>query len=345
MKRVLTSALSVILIFTVLLTSGCSKSKSVVYFYTWQEYIDPEVLELFKNETGIEVILEAFDTNEAMYVKVANGGGYDVIVPSDYMAERMIKEGLLEKLNMDNIPEFANIDGNFTGLYYDPYNEYFVSYMWGTLGIMYDSSKIETVDSWEILWDEQYADQIYMYDSVRDTMTAPLKLLGYSVNTRDVNELNEAVKLLVDQKPLLQTYLGEPVKDKMIAGEGLLALVYSGDAQFCQGYNENLDFAIPKEGSNIFIDGLAIPKTAKNKENAEKFINFLCRPDIAAMNSNYIGYATVNKAAYDLVDEELRNNHIYWASDEEIARCEYFHDLGEFRSEYERAWIEVLAAK
>jgi spermidine/putrescine transport system substrate-binding protein len=298
---------------------------------------------MFTEETGISVIIEPFDTNESMYIKVKNTGGYDVILPSDYMVQRMVNDGMLEKLDMSKIPNYSNIDDNFKNLYFDPDNEYFVPYMWGTVGILYDSTKVlEPIDSWDALWDERYAGEIFMYNSVRDAMTAPLKKLGYSVNTLDPNELEEAAALLVEQKPLVKAYLGEPVKDKMIAGEGIMAVMYSGDAQFCQFYNENLAYAIPKEGSNIFVDGLVIPKTAKNKDNALKFIDFLCRPEIAALNSEYIGYTTANKAALELIDPELMENPIFWATDEEIARCEFFEDLGDFRTDFERAWTEVL---
>ena len=326
--------------------TGCGDSGDTLYFYNWQDYIEPNVLDMFKEETGITVIEDTFDTNETMYVKVMKTGGYDVILPSDYMIERMIKEDLLQKLDYSNIPNAQYIDPAFKNLSCDPNDEFFASYMWGTLGILYDSSKVtETVDSWDILWDEKYKGQIYMYDSVRDTLTAALKKLGYSLNTTNVDELNEAVALLNEQLPLVQTYLGDPVKDKMIAGEGQLALVYSGDALYCQGYNENLMYALPKEGSNIFVDGMCIPKTAKNKEAAEKFINFMLRPDIAALNSEYIGYTTTNKAALEHMEEEFTSNPIFWATDEEIGRCEVFVDLGDFKSEYDRAWNEILIGK
>lgn len=346
MKKMKLCLFAVLISFALAALSGCKTGGETIYLYNWQDYMDPAVLEMFKEETGITVVEDTFDTNESMYVKVSKSGGYDVIVPSDYMIERMINENLLEKINMDNIPNYSHIDGAFKGLEYDPGNEYSVSYMWGTLGIMYDSSRIdEPVESWDILWNPEYKGQIYMYNSVRDTLGVALVRLGYSLNTKDSGELSAAVESLKEQKPLVQAYLGDPVKDKMIAGEGLLALVYSGDALFCQGENENLMYTIPEEGSNLFVDALCIPKTAKNKEAAEKFINFLCRPDIAAMNSEYIGYTTTNRDAIPYMDEDFTSNPIFWAADEELARCETFGDLGDFRAEYEKAWNEVLVSK
>ncbi|MDR1703116.1 MAG: spermidine/putrescine ABC transporter substrate-binding protein [Clostridiales bacterium] len=343
MKKIFFVLLCVFVAITSSFLSACGKNKEELIFYNWQDYIDPDVVDMFTEETGISVIIEPFDTNESMYIKVKNTGGYDVILPSDYMVQRMVNDGLLEKLDMSKIPNYSHIDDNFKNLYFDPANEYFVPYMWGTVGILYDSTRVyEPIDSWEALWDERYEGEIFMYNSVRDAMTAPLKMLGYSVNTLDAGELDEAAALLIEQKPLVKAYLGEPVKDKMIGGEGIMAVMYSGDAQFCQFENENLVYTIPKEGSNIFVDGLVIPKTAPNKENAMKFIDFLCRPEIAALNSEYLGYSTANRSALELIDPELMENPIFWATDEEIARCEFFEDLGDFRDDFDRVWSEVL---
>ena len=332
-----------LLAFAVSCTGAGSGEK--VYVYNWGDYIETDIIAEFEEETGIKVIYETYDTNESMYAKLKPGNSsYDVAFPSDYMIEKMIKEDMLAKIDMNNIPNYKNIDGRFKGLDYDKNNEYSVAYMWGTVGILYNTEMVDDdVDSWDILWDEKYAGQIYMYDSQRDTFAAALKKLGYSVNTRSIDELTRAKEELIRQKPLVQAYIGDQVKDKMIGREGALAIVYSGDAMFCKEENDELEYAIPREGSNLWYDGAVIPKNAKNKANAEKFIDYLCRPDVAAKNTEYIGYSTANSAALALLDDEMVSDPVYWPDDELLVNCEVFYDLGDFIAEYDRAWTEILA--
>ncbi len=314
--------------------------------YNWGEYIDESVLKTFTNETGITVNYELFDSNEAMYTKLKNSGeSYDVIFPSDYMISKMLKEDMLIPLNYDNIPNYKNISDRFKNLEFDPGNKYSVPYMWGTLGIMYNKTMVdEPVDSWNILFDEKYSGKIFMYSSQRDAFDPPLKLLNYSVNPENTDQLNAAKQMLIEQMPLVQAYVGDPVRDKMINNEGALALVYSGDAMYCQEFNQDIAYSVPKEGSNIWFDNIAIPKSAKNVEAAEMFIDFLCRPEIAKMNTEYVGYSTSNEGALELLDEERRNNHIYWPTDEEYNRCEVHLDLGDLTKDFDKIWTEVLAA-
>ena len=256
--------------------------------YNWGEYIDPEVLTMFEEETGIDIIYEEFETNEILYPKISSGAiAYDVICPSDYMIQRMIKNDLLAEIDFDNIPNLKNIGKQYLeqSRQFDPENKYSVPYCWGTVGILYNKTMIdEPVDSWSILWDPKYKDNILMQDSVRDAFGVTLKYLGYSLNSTDLDELNAAKDLLIEQKPLVQAYVIDQVRDKMIGNEAALGVIYSGEAIYTQKENSNLEYVIPKEGSNIWIDSWVIPKNAEHKENAEKFINFLCRPDIALMN-------------------------------------------------------------
>ena len=218
--------------------------------------------------------------------------------------------------------------------------------MWGTVGILYNTEMVDDeVDSWEILWDEKYSKRIFMYDSLRDSIGAALKRLGYSLNTKSPDELSEAKRILMEQMPIVRAYVGDSVKHSMIGREAALALVYSGDAMFCIEENDALAYAVPKEGSNVWYDAVVIPKAAKHKREAEQFINFLCDPEIALMNTEYIGYSTVNTAAYEMLPEETRNDPVYWPSDEIFYNCETFLDLGEFLAEYNKAWTEVLASK
>ena len=328
--------------------AACQSSSSAeeVLVYNWGEYIDTDVLKEFEEETGIRVRYDTFPSNEEMYNKIKAGGSfYDVIIPSDYMIEKMINEDMLEKIDMNNVPNYKNIDDLFKGLPYDSNNEYSVAYMWGTVGILYNTDMVdEPIESWNALWDEKYTNQIFMYDSVRDSIGAALKKLGYGLNTRSESELLEARDELIRQVPLVQAYLGDSIRDKMIGNEGALAVVYSGDAMYSQSLNEQLNYVVPVEGSNYWFDGMAIPKGAKNKSNAEKFIDFMCRPDIAARNSEYIGYSTANNEALSLLDPEMVNNPIYWPDQSILDNCELYLDLGEYTEMYHDIWTQILVS-
>ncbi len=315
--------------------------------YNWGDYIDESLLAEFEAQTGITVIYDTFATNEDMYTKLKNGGAsYDIAIPSDYMIEKMIKEDMLEEIDFNNIPNYKNIDARFTTMPYDPDSKYSVPYMWGTLGILYNTTMVdEPVDSWDILWNEKYNQQIFMYDSMRDAMTAPLKKMGYSLNSTDIAQLEEAKALLIEQKPLVQAYVGDLVKDKMIGGEGALAIVYSGDAVYCMEENPDLAYAVPKEGSNVWCDAIVIPKGAKNKAGAEAFINFLCEGEAALANTEYIGFSTVNQEAYKMLPEEQQQDPVYWPSDAVYENCEVFLDVGDALKEYDRIWTEILVSQ
>ena len=271
-----------------------------VIVYNWGEYLDPEVITLFEKETGINVVYEEFETNEIMYPKVQSGAiAYDVVCPSDYMIQRMIENDLLAELNFDNIPNIKNIGQEYfkQSRQFDSENKYSVPYCWGTVGILYNKTMVdEPIDSWSVLWDEKYKDSILMQDSVRDAFAVALKYKGHSLNSTDLDELEEAKELLIKQKPLVQAYVIDQVRDKMIGNEAAIGVIYSGEAIYTQLENPNLEYVIPKEGSNVWIDSWVIPKNAKHKENAEDFINFLCRPDIAKMNFDYI---TINEQVRD----------------------------------------------
>ena len=325
---------------------GTSKNGQVIV-YNWGEYIDPEIIDLFEEETGIDVIYEEFETNEIMYPKIQSGAiAYDVVCPSDYMIQRMIENDLLAEINYDHIPNLKYIGDNYMKMsrQFDPENKYSVPYLWGTVGILYNKKMVdEPVDSWGILWDKKYEDSILMQDSVRDAFAVALKYLGYSLNSTDLDELEAAKNLLIEQKPLVQAYVIDQVRDKMIGGEAALGVIYSGEALYCQQENPDLDYVIPKEGTNIWIDSWVIPKNAKNVENAEAFINFLCRPDIAKMNFDYITYSIPNTTGRDLIeDESLRNSPIAFPDDSKLENCETFRFLGDDNDAlYNRLWREI----
>lgn len=345
-KQFAAAAVALILIVgSVFLFQG--KGSQQVIVYNWGEYLDPEVLTLFEEETGIEVVYDEYETNETMYPKVASkAADYDVVCPSDYMIQKMIKNDLLAEINFENVPNIKNIDPNYINQSkdFDPENKYSVPYCVGTVGILYNKTMVdEPVDSWDILWNDKYKDNILMQDSVRDAFMVALKKLGYSMNSSDPEELEEAKQTLIDQKPLTQAYVVDQVRDKMIGNEAAIGVIYSGEAIYTQRENPDLEYVIPKEGTNVWIDSWCILKDAPNKENAEKFINFLCRPDIALMNFEYITYSTPNTEARKLIeDEDIRNSTIAFPDLSQYNNLETFQYLGDKTDRiYNDLWKEV----
>ena len=323
-------------------------AQEVVNVYNWYDYMDEEVFELFEQETGIHVNKMYFTTNEDMMLQVeVSPGAYDLVFPSDYCVERMISRNMLAEINFDNVPNFVHIQDSLKNPDYDPDNKYSVPFMWGTVGILYNTKMVDDpVDSWGILWNDKYADSIFMLDSIRDTLGVTLKYLGYSMNSRDLRELKAATDKLIAQKPIVKAYYVDETKDKMVAGEAALALIYSGDALYAMEKNEDLDYAVPMEGSNVWIDPMVIPATAKNKENAEKLIDFLCRPEIAQKNCEYIWYSSPNAAAIELMGEDYTENKTINPGPDVIERCEFFHDIPDDKlTLYNNFWGQVKNAK
>jgi len=339
MKKRFISIAAVFLIASVTLLSGCGSSteseNGQVIVYNWGEYIDPETLTMFEEETGIKVIYDEFETNEIMYPKVETGASLcDVVCPSDYMIQKMIDNDLLAELDFEKLPNATeNIGAQYweSSRQFDAENKYSVPYCWGTVGILYNKTMVdEPVTSWSVLWDEKYADNILMQDSVRDAFMVALKLNGYSMNSTNEAELETAMQSLIEQKPLVQAYVIDEVRDKMIGGEAALGVIYSGEAIYTQRENPDLEYVIPKEGTNIWIDSWVIPKNAPNMENAHIFINFMCRPDIALKNFEYITYSTPNEGAQKLIeDEDIRNSPIAFPDLSQYDNLETFSYLGE----------------
>lgn len=315
--------------------------------YNWGDYIDESVLDIFEQETGITVVYDVFDTNESMYTKVKNSpSSYDVVIPSEYMIKRMIDEGLLAKIDVTQLENYDLIGDNYKSQAHDPNNEYCVPYMWGTVGIIYNTTMVtEPVTSWNILWDEAYSQKIFMMDSVRDSIGITLKMLGYSLNSTDLDQLAEAEAKLREQTDLVLAYTGDDVKDKMISGEGALAVIYSGDAITCmdpEEGNPDLAYAVPDEGSNIWFDAMCVLEGSQNKAAAMKFIDFMCRTDIAELNRAYINYSTPQTAVYDSLPDEIKNDPTQYPSDEIVAKCEVFADLGATMSYYDEMWTKII---
>lgn len=295
--------------------------------YNWGEYICTgaeegtlNVNSEFTKLTGIKVNYTNYATNEELYAKLKGGGAsYDVIIPSDYMLSKMIKEGMVQPLDMDNIPNFKYIMPSFVNPDYDPQNEYSVPYTWGTIGLIYNTTQIdipkEDID-WDILWNADYTDQILMFDNPRDAFAIAEIMMGYSLNTEDKDELTAAANKLKEQKSVVQAYVMDEIFDKMAANDAWIAPYYAGDALTILEENEDLDFVIPKSGTNLFIDAMCIPTCAKQKEAAEMYINFMCEPDIAYANIDYICYSTPHSAALEMLDEAVRENPISYPGDE-----------------------------
>jgi len=344
--------LLLLLTFFSFLLAGCGRTDSpnTLTVLNYGKYIEPKVLELFEEETGIKVEYEEYITPENMYTKYKAGAiDYDLICTSDYMIEKLILEDEVSEMNFKNIPLVKNLDSSYFEFSksFDPENKYTLPYFFGTVGILYNRELVDEskINSWDILWDERYSGQIIMADSVRDSFMVAQKRLGYSLNTTEEKELRNAQELLIQQKPLVYSYLVDEAQDEMIAENAAMAVVYSGEAGLALEYNEKLAFSVPKEGSNMWIDSWFIPKRAKHTENAEKFLNFLCQKDIAMMNFDYVYYATPNTQVKEALDPELQENSTIFPPKEILENCEVFKSLDDASTmKYNLYWKEIKSA-
>ena len=345
MKKTLVLLASVLAM--AVLFAGCGgndESQEVVNVYNWGENIDETIFDDFEEETGIKVNYKVYESNEQLYAVLKQGGvNYDVIIPSDYMISRMIDEDMLEKIDMNNVPNLSKIDSQYLNRDFDPNQEYSVPYTWGVVGIIYNEEMVGgKITSWDALYDEKYEGQILQFDNSRDAMATALISLGYSVNTTNEAELEEAFQMLVEQKDILQGYVMDQVYDKLESGEAAIGTYYAGDALTMMEINPDLQFCIPEEGTNFFIDAMCIPKGAANKANAEAFINFMCETDICLRNMEVTGYATPSAEAYAELDEETKNNWILFPSKEILENCETYVNLpAETLELYNQYWTKL----
>lgn len=322
---------------------GAKKSITVL---NYGEYIDRSVLSQFEKETGIHVNYEEATTPEEAYAKYSGGGvKYDAICTSDYMLERMIQEGQALELDQKDFSYLDQMDEKIMKMSesFDPGNKYTIPYFWGTVGILYDTTKVKkNVDSWKILFDGSYHKNIIMQNSIRDAYMCGLKYLGYSLNTEDENKIRQAQQLLLKQKPDIEAYFLDETKEEMIAGNAAIAVIYSGEAQLAVDYNSNLHYVIPQEGTNVWIDSWMITKQCKNKKNTEKFLDFLCRKDIAEKNFEEIYYATPNKKVYKSLPEEVKENEVIFPDYKVLKKCEVYKSLDSNTIKlYSRLWKEL----
>ncbi|MGI6084013.1 MAG: ABC transporter substrate-binding protein [Acetivibrionales bacterium] len=348
MKKIvlLFAVLAMILISTMPL-AGCG-SGVVINVFNWGEYMDETLIDEFEKQTGIKVNYKNYVTNEELLAKMeAGGSSYDVVFPSDYAISEMIKRNMLLEIDYNNIPNYKYIDERLKNPDYDPENKYSVPYFWGTIGILYNTDMVDDpVDSWEILWNEKYKGQILMKKDVRDTMGVALKKLGYSMNSTNDNELAEAKQLLLEQRPLVNGYYGDEIRDLIANGDAAMGVTYSGDAMdlYWEGF-ENIKFGVPKEGTNLWYDAMVIPASSKYKKEAELFINFMLDPDIAFRNSEAMGYTSPNTEALKRMREnypEIFELPAYWPDEDIIEKSDVYIDLGDYKVKYNDIFTQIL---
>lgn len=323
---------------------------TVLNVYNWGEYISEgsddsiDVNKEFERITGIKVNYTTFDSNEVMYSQLKSGGvSYDIIIPSDYMIERLINENMLKKIDTSSLSNYHYIDDYYKNLYFDEKNEYSVPYSVGMVGVIYNRSMIENPEhSWKVLWDKKYKDMSLTFSNPRDAFMTAQMILGYDLNSTVKSEWQEAAELLKKQKKYLQSYVMDEIYGKMETGEAAIGPYYAGDFLTMQENNEDLDFFYPKEGTNIFVDSVCIPSSCANYEAAKLYINFLLEPEIALANAEYIGYASPNTAVVENTDYYYYGNKYLYPSQEDMPKVQYYHDIDpEIRMLYENLWIDV----
>lgn len=324
---------------------------TTINVFNWGEYISDgsegslDVNKAFENATGIKVNYSNYESNEAMYAKMKSEAvSYDIVIPSDYMIQRLINENMLQKIDMSKITNYKNISDEYKGLYFDENDEYSVPYSVGMVGLIYNTTMVEgTPDSWGIMWDSKYKDNILTFNNPRDAFAISQFLLGIDLNTTDKAEWDRAAEKLKEQNKVLQGKVMDQVFNKMQGGNAAIAPYYAGDFLTMQSINEDLDFVYPKEGTNIFVDSVCIPANAKNYEAALMYINFLLEPEVALANAEYICYATPNVAVLNNEEYSLKDSEVLYPAEENKPKTQYFHDLdADIRSYYEKLWEDIL---
>lgn len=299
MKKIISVVISVVMLFAL---TGCGSDKPVLKVYNAGEYIDTSLLPEFEKEFKCKIVYETFDSNESMYTKVMSGEKYDIIIPSDYMIERLQKEGFLREIDKAKLSNYGQIMPNLLSQPFDPENKYTVPYFWGSVGILYDKTVVSEEDlkaGWDVLKNPKYAEDIYMYDSERDSFMIALKAMGYSLNTSDKTELDKAYNWLIEQNKIMKPiYVGDEVIDNMISGNKSIAIVYSGDAAYIMSQNENLEYYEPEQGTNTWIDAMVLTKDCAQVDLAHSFIDFMLRPENALRNSETVGYTSSVESVY-----------------------------------------------
>jgi len=336
-------------LFVLCFCAGCGKEPTATLtVINYADYMDMSILSQFEKETGIRVIYEEAITPEELYTKYSSGAiSYDLVCTSDYMVQRLISEGEAQKVDFSAMEHSKNIGQRFWDISktFDTNNEYALPYFYGTVGILYDTTKVNgPIDSWDVLFNGEYKNQIIMQDSMRDSFMVTLKYLGHSLNTENKDEIAAAKDLMIKQKPDVSAYLVDEARDEVVAGNATMAVVYSGEAYLGHEYNNDLAYVVPKEGSNIWVDSWLVTKNCKNLDAAAKFMDFLCREDIATKNFEYIYYSTPNEAVVASMDDSLKNNPAIVPATEDTDRCEICIQPGKEITElYSEYWKEIKA--
>lgn len=351
MKKIVSIAMTGILLLGLFAFGGCgSKEKSSINVYNWGQYIDESVLKDFTKETGIKVVYSTYDSNETMYSKISTGAAdYDVVIPSDYMISKMIEEDMLAPLDFANIPNYSMIGENYKNLEFDPSNAYSVPYTWGTVVVFYDKTQVDPADvkdkSINLLWNEKYSGKILMFENPRDAFGLSLIKNEFSLNSENPAEWQKASDDLIKQKSLVQAYVMDQIFDKLGSGEAAIAPYYAGDAPLIQEQNPNIEYYIPTEGTNFFVDSMCVLKNTKHKAEAEAFIDFMCRTDVAIKTAETIGYATPQTEAQKSVDPRLTQDKCIYADTETLKNSEVFKNLPKEISVLQsKLWTEIKKA-
>ncbi|MFD0620739.1 MULTISPECIES: PotD/PotF family extracellular solute-binding protein [Paenibacillus] len=346
MKWFASTVLAGAMIATLVVTAGCSQ-KETLNLYSWADNFDPDVIKDFEKKYDVTVNYAVFANNEDLLAKLKAGGSkYDVIQPSDYMVATMIQQDLLEPLNKDNIPNWNNISSHFKNLPYDKDNKYSIVYTSGVTGIAYNKKYVKgEITSWSDLWKPEFKDKVLLLDDMREVIGMGLKKNGFSNSSTNENEIKKSVDDIKQLLPSVLAFDTDNIKQKLIAEEGWIGTVWSGDAAYIAAQNPDIAYVIPKEGSTIFSDNYAIPKGAKNKDLAEKFINFMLDPEVSAKNYESIGYSDPNEKAKPFHSPEYQANKMINLSNDEFARTEWLMDVGKTLQVYDRYWTEIKSGR
>jgi spermidine/putrescine transport system substrate-binding protein len=351
MKEILRTTVVILIVSIVLLLvntklnegSG-SSGKGSINVYNWGEYVDPDLIKQFEKETGIKVIYETFDSNEGMMAKIEQGGtSYDITMPSEYAIEMMAEADLLLPIDYSKVPNAKNIDPYFMDLPFDPGNKYSLPYFWGTLGIAFNPELLDgqTFESWDNLWDPSLKQQVILVDSARESIGMALNSLDYSLNSSDKQQLREATDKLKTLSPNVKAVIGDEVTQLMVNGEAAISLTWSGQAADMMYENEDIDYVVPEEGSNLWFDNMVIPRTATNIDGAHAFINFMLDAEVAAQNADYVGYSTPNLAALEFMDPEVIGDERFYPDEETRSHLEVYKNLGlEMLGHYNDLFLE-----
>ncbi|MGN0452260.1 MAG: PotD/PotF family extracellular solute-binding protein [Ruminococcus sp.] len=353
MKKVLSLSLAVIIALSCcVMFSACQSYDGEINVYNWGENISNgedgtmDVIYEFEKQFNIKVNYTNYETNEELYnILSSSNSSYDVIIPSDYMIEKLISEGLLRKINFDNIPNYKNIGEDYKNLSFDPENEYSVPYTWGVVALCYNKSILGSeVKGFADLWNKDNSGSIVMINNSRDAMAIAMQMCGADPTNPTKEDIDKAYNKLLEQKPLVKKYVMDQVFTEMEGAQAGLAPYYAGDIYNMLLNNEDLAYCLPEEGSNFFVDSMCIPTCSQNPELAEKFINFMLEAEVGAANAEYIGYATPNTAAYELLDDEIKNSKLIYPDSEYLEKCYTFSNLpDDIYSYMQEKFIEVLA--